>query len=87
MLSADEAEVYEEIATLEFIGPQVTAETLVTASDLDEDSVLAALRSLGERGVICSERRGGALVYMASRLERSSGAGGQPEPLSWAAGH
>jgi DNA-binding GntR family transcriptional regulator len=66
MLSAVEAEVYEAIATLEFIGHQVTAETLITASDLDEDSVLAALRSLAERGVVRSERRGGALVYIPS---------------------
>jgi predicted transcriptional regulator len=66
MLSAVEAEVYEAIATLEFIGRQVTAETLITASDLDEDTVLAALRTLAERGVLRSERHGSALVYIPS---------------------
>jgi DNA-binding GntR family transcriptional regulator len=66
MLSAVEAQVYEAIATLEFIGHQVTAEILIAESNLDEDKVLAALRALAERGVLRSERRGGALIYMPS---------------------
>jgi predicted transcriptional regulator len=66
MLSAAEAEVYEAIATLEFIGHQVTAETLVAATDLDEDTVIWALRSLSERGALRSERRDGAPVYVPS---------------------
>jgi DNA-binding GntR family transcriptional regulator len=80
MLSADEAEVYEAIATLEFIGHQVTAETLVTETTLDRDAVLAALRSLGERGVICSERRGGALVYIPSHRGWSAAPGQAANP-------
>jgi hypothetical protein len=66
MLSAVEADVYEAIATLEFIGYQVTAEAVARASDLDEEAVLSALRTLIERGALLVERRGAARVYVPS---------------------
>ena len=58
-----DAQVYEAIATLEFIGYQVKAKDIVTASDLDEDSVLRALRALTQRGVLVTKKRGAEDVY------------------------
>lgn len=62
-LSDVDAQVYEAIATLEFIGHQVKAKDIVTASDLDEDAVHAALRALTQRGVLVTEKRGSEDVY------------------------
>src|SRR5215469_739559 len=62
-LSDIDAQVYEAIATLEFIGYQVKAKDIVTASDLDEDTVLQALQALTQRGVLVSKKRGSEDVY------------------------
>jgi len=58
-----DAQVYEAIATLEFIGYQVKAKDIVTASDLDENTVRRALSALTQRGVLVSRKRGSDLVY------------------------
>lgn len=58
-----DAQVYEAIATLEFIGYQVKAEDIVTASDLDEDTVHRALSALTKRGVLVTKKRGSEHVY------------------------
>ncbi len=50
-----EADVYEAIATLEFLGLPVTATDITAATgsaSLDEAETLAALESLAERGVL-----------------------------------
>lgn len=62
-LSDVDAQVYEAIATLEFIGYQVKAEDIVTASDLDEDTVRQALRALTQRGVLVTRKQGSEHVY------------------------
>lgn len=62
-LSDIDAQVYEAIATLEFIGYQVKAKDIVTASDLDEETVLQALRALTRRGVLITKKRGSEDVY------------------------
>ena len=62
-LSDVDAQVYEAIATLEFIGYQVKAKDIVTASDLDEDTVLQALRAMTQRGVLVTRKRGSDNVY------------------------
>ena len=58
-----DAQVYEAIATLEFIGYQVKANDIVTASDLDETTVHRALRALTSRGVLVTRKRGSDDVY------------------------
>jgi hypothetical protein len=63
MLSDVDAQVYEAIATLEFIGYQVKAKDIVTASDLDQDTVHRALRALTQRGVLVTKKRGAEEVY------------------------
>ena len=63
MLSDVDAQVYEAIATLEFIGYQVKATDIVTASDLDEDTVRQTLRALTQRGVLVTKKRGSEDVY------------------------
>lgn len=62
-LSDVDAQVYEAIATLEFIGYQVKAKDIVTASDLDEGIVRKTLRALTQRGVLVSRKRGSEDVY------------------------
>lgn len=62
-LSDVDAQVYEAIATLEFIGYQVKAKDIVTASDLDENTVLEALRALTKRGVLVTRKRGSDDIY------------------------
>jgi hypothetical protein len=65
-LRAAEAEVYEAIATLEFIGHQVTATDIVTASQLDEDTVDRVLAELIRRGMLRAGKpgqHGAASVY------------------------
>ncbi len=75
-----EAEVYEAIATLEFIGHQVTADAVVTASDLDADTVLTAMRSLIQRGMLRAERQDGALVYVPAHRGWSAAPEQGPNP-------
>jgi hypothetical protein len=62
-LSDVDAQVYEAIATLEFIGYQVKAKDIATASDLDETTVLQALRAMTQRGVLVAKKRGAEDVY------------------------
>ena len=62
-LSDVDAQVYEAIATLEFIGYQVKAKDIAAASDLDEDTVLQALGAMTKRGVLVTEKRGSEDVY------------------------
>ena len=62
-LSDVDAQVYEAIATLEFIGYQVKAKDIVTASDLDDDTVRQALRALTQRGVLVTKKRGSEDIY------------------------
>ena len=62
-LSDVDAQVYEAIATLEFIGYQVKAKDIVTASDLDDDTVRRALSALTRRGVLVTRKRGSEDVY------------------------
>ena len=62
-LSDVDAQVYEAIATLEFIGYQVKAKDIVTASDLDEDTVHRTLHSLTHRGVLVTRKQGSEDVY------------------------
>jgi DNA-binding MarR family transcriptional regulator len=62
-LSDVDAQVYEAIATLEFIGYQVKARDIATASALDEDTVVKALRAMTKRGVLVTRKRGSDDVY------------------------
>lgn len=62
-LSDVDAQVYEAIATLEFIGYQVKTKDIVTASDLDETTVRQALRALTQRGVLVTKKLGSEDVY------------------------
>ncbi|HEY3908075.1 MAG TPA: hypothetical protein VGM14_29490 [Streptosporangiaceae bacterium] len=57
-LSDVEAQVYEAIATLEFIGYQVKTADIATSAGLDERAVQRALRSLTRRGVLVAKGRG-----------------------------
>ena len=59
-----DAQVYEAIATLEFIGHEVTARHIASASNLDEDAVLTTLLALTGRGMLRTEKRGAALIYV-----------------------
>lgn len=47
-----EADVYEAIATLEYLGRPVKASDIVSATRLDEAIVRQALASLTERGIL-----------------------------------
>jgi hypothetical protein len=58
-----DAQVYEAIATLEFIGYQVKARDIAAASALDEDTVVQALRAMTKRGVLVTRKRGPDDVY------------------------
>jgi predicted transcriptional regulator len=62
-LSDVDAQVYETIATLEFMGYQVKAKDIVAASDLDEDTVRRALGALTQRGVLVTRERGSEHAY------------------------
>jgi predicted transcriptional regulator len=57
-LSEVEAQVYEAIATLEFIGYQVKTADIATSAGLDERTVGQALQSLTRRGVLVAKGRG-----------------------------
>ncbi len=58
-----ETDIYEAIATLEFIGRQVTAQDIATAADLDQDTVRGKLDSLTQRGVLVAARQGDSMIY------------------------
>jgi hypothetical protein len=62
-LSGDDAAIYEAIATLEFIGHSVTVSHIATAMNREAGSVVAALASLMDRGVLVKAERDGEAVY------------------------
>ncbi len=62
-LIGDEPNVYEAIATLEFLGKPVTSADLVSATGLDAAAVRKALRSMAERGVLVETEQEGQPVY------------------------
>ena len=51
-LTGDEADIYEAIATLEFIGRPPTPAEISTATGLDRDCVRETLATLTERGIL-----------------------------------
>jgi DNA-binding transcriptional ArsR family regulator len=51
-LMGKEADVYEAIATLEYLGRPVRTANIVSATGLDQAVVSQALRALTERGVL-----------------------------------
>jgi len=51
-LMGKEADVYEAIATLEYLGRSVKTADIVSVTGLDEAVVSQALRTLTERGVL-----------------------------------
>jgi len=51
-LLGDEPDVYEAIATLEFLGKPVRAPDIVTATRLSQAEVAAALADLTKRGIV-----------------------------------
>jgi len=63
-LSDVEALVYEAIATLEFFGHQVGLSDISGATNLDEETVLRAVRELDERDLLRAEKHGGEAVYV-----------------------
>lgn len=75
-----DAQVYEAIATLEFIGYQVRAKDIVTASDLDEESVRRALSALTQRGVLVCRKRGSQVVYAPAHRGWSAAPEQGPNP-------
>jgi hypothetical protein len=61
-----EADVYEAVATLEYLGRPVKAGDITSATgsaSLDEPAVLAALGSLTERGMLTVTEQDGETVY------------------------
>ena len=62
-LMGKEADVYEAIATLEYLGRPVRTADIVSATGLDEAVVSQALRSLTERGLLLEHEEDGQYVY------------------------
>jgi hypothetical protein len=62
-LIGDEPNVYEAIATLEFLGKPVTAPGIVSATGLDTAVVRQALRSMAEREVLVETEEHGEPVF------------------------
>ncbi len=58
-----ETDIYEAIATLEFIGREVTAGDIAVAADLDEGTVLDRLGTLADRGVVVAAERSDKTIY------------------------
>ncbi len=58
-----ETDIYEAIATLEFIGREVTANDIAVAADLDEQIVLDKLGALTDRGVLVAAQRKDRTIY------------------------
>jgi hypothetical protein len=59
----DEADVYEAIATLEFLGRHVGAADIVSATRLDDSHVRESLDALTKRDVLVEHEEGGHEVY------------------------
>jgi len=66
-LMGKEADVYEAIATLEYLGRPVRTADIISATGLDEAVVSQALRSLTERGVLLEHEQDGQHVYEPAR--------------------
>jgi hypothetical protein len=62
-LIGHEADVYEAIATLEYLGRPVGMVDIVSATGLDEAVVGESLRSLTKRGVLIEHGEDGQAVY------------------------
>jgi DNA-binding IclR family transcriptional regulator len=62
-LMGKEADVYEAIATLEYLGRPVRTADIVSATGLDQAVVSRALRALTERGVLVEHEEGDQHVY------------------------
>jgi DNA-binding IclR family transcriptional regulator len=62
-LMGKEADVYEAIATLEYLGRPVRIADIVSATGLDEAVVCRALRAMTERGVLVEHEEDGQYVY------------------------
>ncbi len=62
-LMGKEADVYEAIATLEYLGRPVRIADILSATGLDEAVVSQALRALTERGVLVVHEEDGQYVY------------------------
>lgn len=62
-LMGKEADVYEAIATLEYLGQPVRTTDIVSATGLDEAVVNQALRSLTERRILVESEEDGQHAY------------------------
>jgi predicted DNA-binding transcriptional regulator len=62
-LGGVDAEIYEAIATLEFIGRSVRVTDIAAAADLDEDTVRVALDSMIRRGILVRIERQGQPTF------------------------
>jgi hypothetical protein len=62
-LMGDEADVYEAIATLEYLGRHVGQAEIVSATGLDDAHVRESLDALTKRDVLVEHEEGGHEVY------------------------
>ncbi|MGN6793999.1 MAG: hypothetical protein ACTHJW_16550 [Streptosporangiaceae bacterium] len=62
-LLGGEADIYEAIATLEYLGRPVGTAEIVAETRLDRDAVRESLISLTQRGVLIEHVRDGQAVY------------------------
>jgi|SRR5215475_7797697 len=62
-LRGEDADVYEAIATLEFLGHHVATEEIVSATGLDDAHVRESLAALTRRDVLVEHEEGGHEVY------------------------
>jgi len=62
-LMGKEADVYEAIATLEYLGRPVRTADIISATRLDEVVVSRALGSLTERGILVESEQDAEQVY------------------------
>lgn len=62
-----EADLYEAIATLEFLGRPVSAAEIASAAHLDERDVRETLGGLAERGVVVMTGGDGEPAYEPAR--------------------
>jgi len=65
-LIGDEANVYEAIATLEFLGRPVGAADIVSSTGLDRAIVGESLQSMTERGLLIETEQDGHKFYEPS---------------------
>jgi hypothetical protein len=79
-LNGVEAQVYEAIATLEFIGYQVKVTDIAAASHLDDETVLEVLGALTRRGVLLTRNAGAESVYAPAHRGWSAAPGRPANP-------